>query len=355
MKKSLHIILLFLLSLSFSGIGFAQDTVVCAGDRGMYATSSTYSFNSIYRWEVEGGDKIHDYGNRIEVEWDDNVQEGRITVTEVGLNGCEGETMEYVVDIHSTFASIEGDKEICEGEEAVLTPGSAYDSYKWQDGSSQPTYIADSSGTYWVKVSDQYGCVDRDTVSLAVHDNPDVNIDVSSMNTEDVQSFEDSVAFVAGKVDYITLDAGMWSAYEWNTGDMMSTIDVEDTDVGRATGGSKTKHYWVTVSNEFGCQSTDSIAVTVVNDLKIPNAFTPNDDQANNLWKIPGLSLYPNCEVIIFDRWGNQVFHSKGYEEADYWDGTDQNGKKLPMDSYYYIIKLGNGEKPIQGTVSIIR
>jgi gliding motility-associated-like protein len=136
---------------------------------------------------------------------------------------------------------------------------------------------------------------------------------------------------------------------------MMSTIDVEDADVARATSGTKTKNFWVTVTNEYGCSSSDSIAITVVGGLKIPNAITPNGDQANNLWKIPGLSLYPNCEVTIFDRWGNQVFHSRGYEEADYWDGTDRNGKELPMDSYYYIIKLGNGEKPIQGTISIIR
>jgi gliding motility-associated-like protein len=147
----------------------------------------------------------------------------------------------------------------------------------------------------------------------------------------------------------------MWSSYEWNTGDMMSSIDVEDTDVARATSGTKSKDFWVTVANEYGCQSTDSIAVTVMGGLEIPNAFTPNNDQANNLWKIPGLSLYPNCVVKVFDRWGKLVFQSRGYDEANYWDGTDRNGKELPMDSYYYIIRLGDDQKPIQGTISIIR
>ena len=344
-----------ILGILFSDHVLSQDTVVCAGDRGMYAVSSTYSYSSVYEWQVEGGEKVNDFGNRIEVKWDDNVNEGRITVREIGMNGCEGDLKEYVVDIRSAFADLGMDEEICEGESIRFTPGSDYANYRWQDDSDQSYYVADSTGTYWVQVSDRYGCVDRDSVQLTVHDNPDVNIDVSTMYPNEVQIFEDSVAFVAGEVDYVTLDAGMWSSYEWNTDDMMSTIDVEDTDVARATSGTKTKNFWVTVTNEYGCSSSDSIAITVAGGLKIPNAITPNGDQANNLWKIPGLSLYPNCEVTIFDRWGNQVFHSRGYEEADYWDGTDRNGKELPMDSYYYIIKLGNGEKPIQGTISIIR
>ncbi|MGM0531971.1 MAG: gliding motility-associated C-terminal domain-containing protein, partial [Bacteroidota bacterium] len=282
-------------------------------------------------------------------------EEGRITVREVGLNGCEGELKEYVVDINNTFADLGMDEEICEGESIRFSPGSGYESYQWQDGSSKSHYTADSSGTYWVKVRSRHGCVDRDTVNLTVHDKPDVNIEVNTSYPDEVQMFDDSVAFVAGAVDYVTLDAGMWSSYEWNTGDMMASIDVEDTDVAHATAKTETENYWVTVADEYGCESTDSVAVTVIGDLEIPNAFTPNDDQANNLWKIPGLSVYPDCVVEIYDRWGNRIYHSNGYDEADYWDGTDQNGEKLPMDSYYYIIKLGNGEEPIEGTVSIIR
>ncbi len=38
-----------------------------------------------------------------------------------------------------------------------------------------------------------------------------------------------------------------------------------------------------------------------------------------------------------------------------YWNGTNQKGKKLPMDAYYYVIDLHNDEEPIVGTVTIIR
>lgn len=355
LKRNLHIVLWLILGILLPGSAFSQDSVVCSGDYGMYAVSSDYSYSSTYHWNVEGGTIEQNYGNRIEVRWSGDAEEGRITVRERGLSGCESELKEYVVDLRGNFADLGRDEVICEGDSVRFAPGTDYESYRWQDGSELPYYVADSAGTYWVQVRDQYGCTDRDSVRLTVHDKPDVNIGVNTMYPERVDIFEDSVAFISDAVDYITLDAGRWNTYEWNTGDMMASIDVRTEDVARRPEEVETEYYWVTVSNEYGCRSSDTLAVTVAGSLEIPNAFTPNDDQANNLWKIPGLSMFPNCEVAIYDRWGSIVYRSKGYDEAAYWDGTDRSGKKLPMDSYYYVIDLGNGKEPITGTVSIIR
>ena len=83
------------------------------------------------------------------------------------------------------------------------------------------------------------------------------------------------------------------------------------------------------------------------------NAFTPNNDGVNEEWLIENLNLFPEVTVDIYDRGGSNVFKSKGYQKP--WDGTDSNGRKLPMDSYYYVIDLHNGETPIVGTVTVIR
>ncbi len=336
------------------------DSIVCTGDEATYAVNSTYPYNSIFEWTVEGGTFIDSLGSEVRIRWNDRVEEGRITVKEISsFSGtdkyCEGETKEYVVDIRSTFAELEDDPAICEGGSFTFSPGTGYDSYMWHDGSDGSQYIADSSGLVWVEVRDQYGCSDRDSSRLTVHETPDVNIEVTSMYPDKVSISDDSASFVAGEVDYITLDAGMWTSYNWNTGEMMSTIDVQDTDVGTAEQGRRSEDYWVTVENEYGCAASDTITVSVYGKLRIPNAFTPGGDQVNERWSIPALSLYPNCTVQVFDRHGKMVFRSSGYDAGDYWDGTDRNGRKLPMDSYYYIIKLGNGEKPIYGTVTIIR
>ena len=68
---------------------------------------------------------------------------------------------------------------------------------------------------------------------------------------------------------------------------------------------------------------------------------------------IEGLELYHNAEIIIFDRWGTKVFHTRNAADEP-WDGTFE-GKRLPIDSYHYIIDLHSDEDPIPGNVTIVR
>ena len=85
----------------------------------------------------------------------------------------------------------------------------------------------------------------------------------------------------------------------------------------------------------------------------IPTAFTPNDDGANDSWIIKNIHNYPKCEVNVFTREGDEIFHSVGYEVP--WNGKS-NGAMVPIDKYKYEIKLNNGVvEPIRGYVSIFR
>jgi len=70
------------------------------------------------------------------------------------------------------------------------------------------------------------------------------------------------------------------------------------------------------------------------------------------LWDITALQAYPGCTVSIFSRAGALVYNSINYPKA--WDGT-YNGKKLPEGTYYYVIDLKNGKKPLSGPVTILR
>lgn len=70
-------------------------------------------------------------------------------------------------------------------------------------------------------------------------------------------------------------------------------------------------------------------------ELKIPNAFTPNGDGINDVWKVSYRSLI-DFECSIFDRYGNRLYHftdpSKG------WDGK-YNGKVVKPGVYFYVIE----------------
>lgn len=85
----------------------------------------------------------------------------------------------------------------------------------------------------------------------------------------------------------------------------------------------------------------------------IPTVITPNYDSQNDVFEISHLEdVYPNCHVVIFNRWGSVVFESDGYSQP--WDGTFQ-GEKLPMGTYFYSINLNDENNTvIRGDVSII-
>jgi gliding motility-associated-like protein len=102
------------------------------------------------------------------------------------------------------------------------------------------------------------------------------------------------------------------------------------------------------------CSNIDSVKITVVNKLTIPNAFSPNGDNINDKWIIQGLELYPDAIVSIFTRGGQKLFERKFYSQTP-WDGT-HNGKPVPVGYYAYIIELNNSSKEKQaGMLLVIR
>lgn len=113
-----------------------------------------------------------------------------------------------------------------------------------------------------------------------------------------------------------------------------------------------THTYMVTAIGENGCESTDTVTIYVLDKFPVPNAFSPNNDGRNDTWQIPNIEKYPDCRILVFNRWGNQIFSSKGYREP--WDGT-HNGRALPSGTYYYTLKLDNEKELVKGSVVIIR
>jgi gliding motility-associated-like protein/uncharacterized repeat protein (TIGR01451 family) len=84
--------------------------------------------------------------------------------------------------------------------------------------------------------------------------------------------------------------------------------------------------------------------------LSVPNVFTPNGDGVNDVFEIAGLSKYPDNEITIFNRWGNSVYHKKGYL-------SDWTGNGLNEGTYFYVLQVndsGNSET-YKGYVTLLR
>lgn len=102
------------------------------------------------------------------------------------------------------------------------------------------------------------------------------------------------------------------------------------------------------------CTATDQVVVTPVSDIYIPTAFTPNNDGKNDKWVIPGLALYPEARVSVFNRAGQLIYDTKGYT-SNPWNGT-YKGVVQPNEVYVYLVQLNDERKQIfKGTVTIIR
>ncbi|MFZ4543049.1 MAG: gliding motility-associated C-terminal domain-containing protein [Saprospiraceae bacterium] len=71
--------------------------------------------------------------------------------------------------------------------------------------------------------------------------------------------------------------------------------------------------------------------------FKVHNAFSPNGDGINDVFNITGLDNFTENEVVVYNRWGNQVFSKKNYDNS--WDGTWE-GNPLPDGTYYYVVSL---------------
>ena len=114
-----------------------------------------------------------------------------------------------------------------------------------------------------------------------------------------------------------------------------------------------TTRYTLTVISADGCTASDDVLVKVFSRLNIQNAFTPNNDGLNDVWKIPLVENYGNTITVqIFNRAGSRIFYSEGYSSP--WDGT-YKGEPLAAAAYVYVISFKKGLPPVSGTVSIIR
>ncbi|MEP1033150.1 gliding motility-associated C-terminal domain-containing protein [Ekhidna sp.] len=103
----------------------------------------------------------------------------------------------------------------------------------------------------------------------------------------------------------------------------------------------------------------DSDACTV--DVTPRKGFTPEGNGENDFFYIQDIENYPNNTVQIFNRWGNKLFEVRGYNNEDkVWRGNANFGlvpgrNVVPDGTYFYLIDLGNGRKPISGFVVIRR
>jgi len=103
-----------------------------------------------------------------------------------------------------------------------------------------------------------------------------------------------------------------------------------------------------------GCDSLVTLNLSVLDCealLEISNICTPNDDGANDTWKVSDLKQVEGCTVQVFNRWGQLMFETTDYQND--WGGT-KDGEILPDGVYYYVISCDD-ERQYKGAINLMR
>lgn len=278
--------------------------------------------------------------------------EPRLIVT--ASNGCS-DTVEGSVTVHPLPEAAFDYDGICmdngirvEYEDISSGNGDSISSWSWTLGDGTSAIIQDPSHVYpntddrvtSLEVTTDKGCKDTVQDSVILQDPPDAGFGVEARTRK------------VGSVIQMRDSSNRTVTYEWDFGDgSLPESGAEPEHIYDAAG---TYRIVQIVRNAIGCPDTATRKVTIDGELvEIPNAISPNGDGKNDSWKLRFLEIYPDAEVRIHDRWGKEVFYSRGYSEE--WDGT-LNGEPLPEGTYYYVIELGEGDRgPLKGPIILAR
>ncbi len=270
----------------YINVGFlGQDRAICPGET-VPLSAYNYSPGETYTWST---------GN----------SNAGITATEAGLywarvtfgNMCE--TVDTVLISIKEPASVDlgPDTRICEGETLVLDASSPDQNvtYRWQDGSTGPTFTVTQAGDYSVELN-KGGCLTRDSVSIGISDTLTVNLGPDQSRCEG---------------ESIILDAGVGlpAAYQWQDGSGQPTLTLNQSGI-----------YSVTVT-AGACTGQDEVAV----------AFNP----------APEFSLGPDTSLCTGETW---LFDLSGTGDTYRWqDGASTSIYNVGHPGQYWVEITKNG------------
>ena len=223
------------------------DTILCSGNIGNYFINPDIGYG--FNWTVPEGASIisGEETSQISVQFGDSAGYVAVSVE----NDCQNEILDSVyVNISDSFSiSLGSDTAFCTGNQLLLTPGSQFTSYLWQDGSTDSVYIANESGSYWVQVTDSSGCTSIDTVNVQTF--PSFQFELGSDTT-----------ICYGDYVFLTAPDG-YQSYLWQDGSILNSYIAYTAGI-----------YWVEVGDTNNCISRDSMKL-ITN--KVPDDILGND------------------------------------------------------------------------------
>ncbi len=251
------------------------------------------------------------------------------------VNDC-GTTTDEISVIFSSFPDVDlgTDSILCSGDIVLLDATEPGSTYEWQDGTVNASFLVQIGGEYSVTLTNECG-VDIDTIRF----DPIPNIEV--VLPENGYLCEPSI--------FIEFEDSEYFDIQWQDGSSDSQLLVEQAGI-----------YTLMVESPCGVYE-DSFEIYACEEeiIFVPNVFSPLAPGENQLFKFFSTNPISDFEMMIYDRWGNNVYTSDSWKNHG-WDGSF-NGKDLLAGVYVYSVQYSltingvPGVRSLYGDVTLVR
>lgn len=242
-------------------------------------------------------------------------------------------TLSYVCGSHTVpQLTIAGDSIICSNSAATLSAATSFnfDEYKWSTGETAATINVSVPGTFSLQGVANCGA---DTLYDSI------TVSASSLSLTPLLSDVIICSDTTIVLDVTTADA----TYKWQDGSTASTYSVTNRG-----------NYYVDITLG-SCTKRDSANVEVCEVLTMPNVFTPNNDNYNNIFIPIEMRGIADATLYIYNRWGQKLYTTNDILNKG-WNGYHRE-RKSSNGVYYWVVEYSNYKnehKTQHGTVSVI-
>ena len=267
--------------------------------------------------------------------------------------GCNPDTIQYIVPIiHSNPAapdlSFVNDTLCAKRPVQFNSTTTGVSIWRWDFGNGTGTaapplpHTYNNAGSYSVKLTivDAFGCGSAQA-STSIIINP---LPALSAGPDKMISLGTSTT-----LDATITNPGNYS-FNWTPATFLSST----TLLNPVANPDVMTTYTITAMDKVNfCRASDDMIVNPVSKLYIPTAFTPNKDGKNDTWRIPGLALYPEAIMYIFNRWGQIVYQTRDYYNHP-WNGYFKG--ILQPGTYIYMLQLTSDKNQVlKGTITVLQ